>query len=253
MPLLTLALIGAALFAAARFAGLALEVDELPAAVLLAAACLGAPASSGSEARFAKIAALTLATVAVGLAAPVALAAVLGFGAVGALVVLLVGGRSAGPTFVAVLGAITLLAGAALVRGVPGVLAGVVAGAILARSSAGSALSPLAERAERPVRIVVAVVLAAATSVDPAAAVLGAVLGLLALLATCVVLRPATAARSGALGSSSLALALAASLTATGVAPALLAPLVVAVAGVDLVALVARLATRRRSAGDAVR
>ncbi|MBI1944478.1 MAG: hypothetical protein HYS27_02210 [Deltaproteobacteria bacterium] len=253
VPLLDLVLIGAALFGAARLAVLPIDLEAAPAtsllaAALLAAACLGAPASSGSEARFAKIAALVLAAAAVGLASPLALVAVLGFGAVGALAVLLIGGPSAGPTFVAALGAITLIAGASLVRGVPGVLAGVVVGAIVSRSRAGSVLSPLAERAERPVRIVVAVVIAAAAPMSVEAAVLGAGLAGIALAVATTTLGATFAARTGALASSSLALALAASLTATGVAPTLLAPLLIAVAVVDAVALLTRLAVRSPAA-----
>jgi len=191
-----------------------------------------------------------LAACAMGLVDALVLAVALGLGVVGALIVILLGGRSAGPTVVATLGAITLIAGATLARGAPAVLAGVAAGVVLARSPRGAALSPVAERAERPVRTVVAVLIATSIPLGLDAAITGAVLAALALAAPALVLGAAKAARSGALASSSIALALAASLCATGVAPSLLAPLVLAVAMIDGVALGARL-TLGRAAGSA--
>lgn len=246
LPLLN-AMLAAAVVQAFASSGLwALDGAALPVAALLAGACLGAPASTGSDARFAKIVALVAAALALSLASPASLAVVLGLGSVAALVVLLAGGHDASGTLIAVIGAVTLVAGLSGIAGAPALLAGVAAGAILARSSAGRALWPLAERSERPVRIVVTVVVAASAGVDTGAAALGAALAVVALLAGALTLGPSHAARTGALASSSLALALVASLAAAGTAPTLLAPLLVAIALVDAVAMALGLATRLR-------
>lgn len=249
VPVVILALVAAALWVRGRTVGPALDVSALAAAALLAAACMGAPASTGGEARYAKVVALALAAFAMALVDAPVLAVVIGLGVVGAAVVILVGGRASGPTLVAALGAITMVAGASLARGAPGVLAGVAAGAVLARSRVGAVLSPLAERAERPLRMVVAVLVAASVRVDLDAAVTGVVLAAIAIAAAAATLGATKAARSDAYASSSLALALTASLTATGVAASLLVPLVLAVALADGVALAGRLALRRASTG----
>lgn len=246
LPLIDTALAAAVLYLASRAGRLSLEDEAWPVAALLAGACLGAPASTGSDARYAKITALLVAAAAVGLASPAGLLLVLCLGTVAALVVLLAGGRDGGATIVAVIGVATLVAGISLLAGAPGVLAGVAAGAILARSAAGRALWPIAERSERPVRIVVTLLIAASASVDLSAALLGTALAAVALLAGALTNGPALAARTGALAASSLALALVASLAAAGTAPFLLSPLLVAVALVDAVALATAVSTRWR-------
>lgn len=236
----------------AVLAGAALHLSSLseadPAALgvaaLIAGACLGAPASTGSDARIAKAVALLLACLAVGLASPARLGMVVGIGAGTSLVVLLAGGHAGTVLIVAVLGAVVLAAGLSGIAGAPGVLAGVAAGAILARTRTGRALWPIAERSERPLRIVVTVLVAMSAHIDMPAALLGVALAALALGAGALTLGPRLAARSGALAASSLALALIASLAVAGVSPALLSPLLVAIAVVDAAALAARIATR---------
>lgn len=247
LPLLDALLAGAALYLSGLWAA---DPMALVVAALIAGACLGAPASTGSDARIAKVVALLLASAAVGLASPVRLGMLVGIGAGTALVVLLAGAQSGNVVLVAVLGAVALAAGVSGIAGAPGVLAGVTGGAILARTRAGRALWPIAERSERPLRIVVTVLVAASAHIDPPAALLGLGLAALALGAGALTLGPKLAARSGSLAASSLALALIASLAAAGVSPALLAPLLVAIAIVDAVALAARIATRWRK-GDA--
>lgn len=246
LPLLDAAAAALILYGATRLGVASFPLALLPAGALLAGACLGAPASTGSDARFAKIVALVVAAAALGMASPVSLALVLGLGGVGAGVVLLAGGRDGSAALVAVIGVVTLVAGVSAIAGVPSVLAGVAAGGVLARSSAGRALWPLAERSERPVRIVVTVVIAATAAVDLTAVGLGVAMAAVALGVGALTLGPALAARSGALAASSLAVALLASLAGAGTAPMLLAPVLVGVAVVDAVALAAQLGTRRR-------
>jgi len=218
----------------------------LPVIALVAGACIGAPASTGTKARFAKAIAVCCAAAALGILAPQSLGVAVSVGVLGAIVVVLIGGRSESASLIALLGTVIMTAGIATVARVPSVIAGVVTGALLARSQAAKHLTPIGERSERPVRIVLTVIIAASLHFTKADLELGLTLAAVDIVATMLVIPFYVAINSRHLGASSLALALCSSFAAAGVMPFLLPTLVVAIAAIDAVALITLVLRRIR-------
>lgn len=168
------------------------DLHVLPASVLVGVALACTPARPGgrastARARFVQAAVAEL----LALAAAVSVlavwsdgsraAATVGLGVLGAAIAYLLAAQTGLAPVVAVLAAGTLLAGLSALAHLPGAVAGFIAGTLSARTRDLSSLSSWLFATERPVRVVVTVVVAASAGVDLFHLLPGAILGLVAV------------------------------------------------------------------------
>jgi hypothetical protein len=259
---LSCAAAAAVLGAAALIAPLAWAGMSAWAAPLFAGACIaGLPAESDrtpprvrSWARVSELSALFAALVALCAAStdPFTLLGVtLALAASTAALLLFIPARQPVARTVALLGGLAFLAGLMRLVQMPAAAAGFIAGAVVGRTALGAEASKIAQRAERPVRVVLTIVVAATVGLDWTAAALGG-----ALAAGQAVVQVAAARVMGvhrtqlgsALASSSTPIAWVAALVGAGetsALSALLPAVLVAVAAGDLFAVFIGLAQRR--------
>jgi hypothetical protein len=235
-------LFGAALLVGAGLAGLPADGKDTPHQVA---------AWAHATEICAALVALAALAVSCGVDAPVAAGFTVALGAVGALVFLLLPSGDEVARTIALLGVVTLLTGLSRIVEVPGALAAFLMGLAIGRSTAGQTLAPLVLAAERPLRIVVTLIVASTVSIGLHDLAIGAALALgqLAIQGLGAFVVGVHRTRlSAALASSATPVALVASFAASSrtaeLAP-VFAPILVAVASLDVLALVVGLVQRR--------